>query len=226
MTRGLVALGDSITNGEGAPMLGVRAQSWALWLAAALGLPYTGLATDGARSADVARDQLPRLAGPYDLACVYVGVNDVRDPGFDLAAYAAALATVLRGVRAQAARTLVCTIPLDLGRPRAGHAKVGAADAVIRREAAAQQMLVVGLEDLGGWRTVLPDAVHLTAWGQLELARRAAAVLGAGDPGAGVTVQDGPRALAHYALAGRLPAAVRDGLRRARERSGRPGWSG
>ena len=219
MTRGLVALGDSITNGEGAPMLGLRAQSWALWLAASLALPYTGLATNGARAADVARDQLPRLAGPYDLACVYVGVNDVRDPGFDLAGYADALATVLDGVGEQARRSLVCTIPLGLGRPPAGHAKVSAANAVVRRTAGSRQMLVVGLEDLRGWRTVLPDAVHLTALGQLELARRAAAVLGTEDPAAGVAVQRSVRALGHYALAGRFPAAVRDGLRRARERS-------
>ena len=34
-TRGLVALGDSITNGHGEPALGVPMQSWAQWLAEA-----------------------------------------------------------------------------------------------------------------------------------------------------------------------------------------------
>src|SRR3954447_2407291 len=75
-TRGLVALGDSITNGHGEPALGVHSQSWAQWLAEALELPFTKLAADGARAADVLRDQVPRLRGPYDLACVYAGVND------------------------------------------------------------------------------------------------------------------------------------------------------
>ena len=69
-TRGLVALGDSITNGHGEPALGVHPQSWAQWLAEALELPFTKLAVDGAQAADVLRDQVPRLRGPYDLACV------------------------------------------------------------------------------------------------------------------------------------------------------------
>ena len=51
--RGLVALGDSITNGHGEPALGVTMQSWAQWLAEELGLPFTKLARDGARAADV-----------------------------------------------------------------------------------------------------------------------------------------------------------------------------
>ena len=36
---GLVALGDSITYGEGGIVLGVDGRSWALWLAQALDLP-------------------------------------------------------------------------------------------------------------------------------------------------------------------------------------------
>ena len=54
--RGLVALGDSITNGHGEPALGVPMQSWAQWLAEALALPFTKLARDGAPRA--------RRAGP------------------------------------------------------------------------------------------------------------------------------------------------------------------
>ena len=34
--------------------LGVYPRSWAHWLALALGLPYTGLATDGATAAAIA----------------------------------------------------------------------------------------------------------------------------------------------------------------------------
>ena len=45
---GVLALGDSITNGGGELQYGVALQSWALWTARGLGMPYTGLATDGA----------------------------------------------------------------------------------------------------------------------------------------------------------------------------------
>ena len=48
--RGLVPSGDSITRGGGQSMPGLRMQSWALWLAEALELPFTCLARDGARA--------------------------------------------------------------------------------------------------------------------------------------------------------------------------------
>src|SRR3954468_5067733 len=87
-TRGLVALGDSTPNGHGEPALGVHPQSWAQWVAEVLGLPFTKLATDGAQAADVLREQVPRLDAPYDVGCVFAGVNDVRAPGFDAAVFA------------------------------------------------------------------------------------------------------------------------------------------
>ena len=58
---GVVALGDSITNGGGELQYGVALQSWALWTARGLGLPYTGVAVDGARAADVVARQLPAV---------------------------------------------------------------------------------------------------------------------------------------------------------------------
>ena len=60
--RGLVALGDSITVGEGSMQLGVTPLSWAQWLARALDLPYTCYAVNGAVVADVLHEQLPRCA--------------------------------------------------------------------------------------------------------------------------------------------------------------------
>ena len=45
---GLVALGDSITLGEGSMALGVTPLSWAQWLAKALDLPFTTYAVNGA----------------------------------------------------------------------------------------------------------------------------------------------------------------------------------
>jgi lysophospholipase L1-like esterase len=177
-TRGLVALGDSITHGHGEPALGVHAQSWALWLAEALELPFTNLAADGVLTADVLREQVPRLRGPYDVGCVHVGVNDVRVPAFDPADYERDLRAIVAAVGAASARLVLCTIPADLGRPRAAP-KPRQASAIVRRVAADHQAVVVALDDLAGTPWLLPDAVHPTALGQLEIADRAARALGA-----------------------------------------------
>ncbi len=174
---GLVALGDSITYGEGGIVLGVDGRSWALWLAQALDVPYTNYAVCGARAPDVLTDQLPRVQRPYDIGVLYIGVNDVRDPGFDPAAYDRDVRRAAEELAPRCTRLLLLTIPLDLGRPRAG-ARVGAANGSIRAAAAAAGATVVALDDLAGWRHVLPDAVHATALGQLEIADRAARALG------------------------------------------------
>ena len=94
--HGVLAFGDSITNAGGEVQWGVALHSWALWTARGLGLPYTGFAVDGATVQDVVALQLPafaaRSADPqarYDVGCLYIGANDVRDPGWDPAAFAA-----------------------------------------------------------------------------------------------------------------------------------------
>src|SRR5205823_8639528 len=82
---GVLAFGDSITNGGGELQWGVALQSWALWVARGLGLPYTGYASDGARVGDVVERQIPafkevsaRPDARYEVGCLYIGVNDVR----------------------------------------------------------------------------------------------------------------------------------------------------
>lgn len=223
--RGLVALGDSITVADGQAMPGLPCRSWALWLAAALELPYTNLAGNGAVCADVRDRQLPRLRGPYELACLYVGVNDARGLDFDAGAYERCLGEVAAALAAAAERLCLVLVPLDLGRPRAGES-VPLANAAIRRVAAATGACLVANEDVRGWRLVLPDAVHLTALGQVDLAERAAAALTA----AGMTVATRPallaglplgrRSLWRYALTGQLPSLARDWARRGRESAG------
>jgi lysophospholipase L1-like esterase len=220
--RGLVALGDSITVGEGSPMLGVHCQSWALWLAGALELPFTNLAINGAVAADVATDQLARLRGPYDLCCLHVGVNDARGPHFDADAFERRLLEVTARAGEVADRLVMMTIPVDLGRPRAG-ASVLEANGAIRRVAGRRGATLVSIEDLRGWRLVLPDAVHLTALGQVTLAQRAAAALAtdglpvAVDPGDLADAELGLRSSASYAVSGHALALIRDLRRRARE---------
>ncbi|HWT24700.1 MAG TPA: GDSL-type esterase/lipase family protein [Solirubrobacteraceae bacterium] len=182
---GVLAFGDSITNGGGELQWGVALQSWALWTARGLGLPFTTYAVDGARAADVAGAQLAAFAASaaradarYDVGCLYAGVNDVRAPDWDPGAFERDLRTALAFLAARCDRTLACTIPLDLGRPRAG-ARVPEANAAIRRASTDHGALVVALEDFGARNRVMVDAVHPTAFGQIELAERALRVLAA-----------------------------------------------
>jgi lysophospholipase L1-like esterase len=196
--RGLVALGDSITNGHGEPALGVTMQSWAQWLAEALELPFTKLARDGARAADVLRDLVPRLAGPYDVGCVYVGVNDTRALDWDADGFERDAEAIVAAVAACSERLLVCTIPTDLGRPRATP-KPQTASAILRTAAARHGAAIVDLDDLAGPPWVLPDGVHPTAVGQLEIADRAARVLDVRQaPSSSVEVFDSRRAQARF----------------------------
>jgi lysophospholipase L1-like esterase len=175
---GVLAFGDSITNGGGELQWGVALQSWALWTARGLALPYTGMAADGARAADVVARQLPAVPPDrrYDVGCLYAGVNDVRALDWDPAAFEADFGEVLAALAARCDRTLTLTIPLDLGRPRAG-AKVPEANAIVERVAGEVGALVVDLRDFGARNLVMVDHVHPTAFGQIAIAERALDVL-------------------------------------------------
>ncbi len=180
---GVLAFGDSITNGGGDLQWGVALQSWALWVARGLGLPYTGYAVDGARAADVHREQIrafiDRSARPdarYELGCLYVGVNDVRAPDWDADAFAADFRIALRFLAGRCERVLTATAPLDLGRPRAG-ASVGELNDAIVSGADEFGALAVDLRSFGARNLVMSDHVHPTAFGQIAIAERALAVL-------------------------------------------------
>jgi lysophospholipase L1-like esterase len=212
---GLVALGDSITVGEGSMMLGITPLSWAQWLARALDLPFTSYAANGAAVGDVLQAQLPRVRADYDVAVLYAGVNDVRDVSFDLAAYERDLDAIVAGLASRAARLLMLTLPEDLGRPTSAP-KPAHANELVRRVAAHYGADVADLSDFGGWTNVLPDVVHPTARGQLEIADRAARALGVPlRPSALVADQRAPDL--RYAPA-HARGLARDLVRRARER--------
>ena len=177
---GVLAFGDSITNGGGELQWGVALQSWVLWVARALDLPYSPFAVDGARVGDVLAHQLPAVpAGArYDLGCLYIGVNDVRGLDWERAAFERGHRTALAFLAERCERVLTLTVPLDLGRPRAG-AKVHEVNAAIEASARDAGALVVDLRDFGARNLVMTDHVHPTAFGQVAIAERALAVLAA-----------------------------------------------
>jgi lysophospholipase L1-like esterase len=193
---GVLAFGDSITNGGGELQWGVALQSWALWVARATGLPYSAYAVDGARAHDVLAEQIPAFeerATPgarYDLGCLYIGVNDVRSPDWDPGRFEPDYREALAFVVARCDRVLTATAPLDLGRPRAG-AKVPELNAIVVSVAASAGALVVDLTDFGARNQVMADRVHPTAFGQIAIARRALRVLSAD----GMTVRVDPASL-------------------------------
>src|SRR5437660_2197114 len=196
---GVLAFGDSITNGGGELQWGVALQSWALWVARGLGLPYTGYAVDGARASDVVREQIPAFVqrsapgARYQLGCLYIGVNDVRSADWDAAAFEADFRRALEFLAVRCDRVLTVTAPLDLGRPRAG-AKVGDLNRTIARVAAQLGALVVDLSHFGDRNVVMTDHVHPTAFGQVSIAERALDVLSAD----GMQVLVRPSSLVNY----------------------------
>jgi hypothetical protein len=208
----LVALGDSITYGHGGMQSGLGSQSWAQWLAEAMDLPFVRLASNGARAEDVVREQLPRLGGRrFDVGCLYVGVNDVRDMAWDAAAFSRDFAAIVAALSSSCSRILVLTLPLDLGLPPAGP-KVREANDVVEGVARDAGATVADLRDLKGARWVWADRVHATASGQVEIADRAARALGAPLPSQ--TVVDVPRPDGWYAFH-YAKRAVRERLRAA-----------
>jgi lysophospholipase L1-like esterase len=111
-----VALGDSITLGMGDPMPDGTWRGWAALLAPALEMELHNLATSGALSTDVEREQLPRaLELRPAVAAVVVGVNDTLRRGFDAARVGAALAHSVGALSAAGAKVLTMRLP-DPGR--------------------------------------------------------------------------------------------------------------
>ena len=183
---GVLAFGDSITNGGGELQWGVALQSWALWTARGLGLPYSGYAIDGARVDDVLDVEIPRFlaatpeaaAARFDIGCLYVGVNDVRGVDWDEEYFEPRYREALAFIAARSDRVLTATFPLDLGRPRAG-AKVEDANRLIERVAADAGALVMDLRAFKGRRLLMADQVHPTAFGQIAIACKALELLAA-----------------------------------------------
>jgi lysophospholipase L1-like esterase len=198
---GVLAFGDSITNAGGELQWGVALQSWALWTARALGLPYTGYAVDGATVEGVTGEQIPAFSeraadpdGPYDLGCLFIGVNDVRRPDWDADRFADGHARALAFLAARCTRVVCLTAPRRLGRPPTDPARIETLNAIVRRHAAEHRALPVALEDFGARNQIMADRVHPTAFGQVAIAQRVLAVLAAD----GMEVRVDPATLISY----------------------------
>jgi lysophospholipase L1-like esterase len=176
---GVLAFGDSITNGGGELQWGVALQSWAMWTARALGVPYNPYAVDGATADDVVTRQIPLFEravadrhSQYTLGCLYIGTNDVWLPGFDLDSFEQRHKQALAFLHTRCDRLLTVTIPLDMGRPR-NPELIEQANLAIERSAAEHRALVLDLRRFGGRQVMMADHVHPTALGQVTIAELA-----------------------------------------------------
>ncbi len=205
MAAGVLAFGDSITNGGGELQWGVALQSWALWTARGLGLPYTPYAVDGALVSDVTTSQIPLFertnADPdarYDLGCLYIGTNDVRSPEWDPEHFAHQFDLALGFLAERCQRTLTATLPRTLGRPPDPE-RIAAANITIETVAAAHHALVLDLRDFRARNLMMVDRVHPTALGQVAIAERALARLAAD----GMAIRIHPSQLISYSISRR-----------------------
>ncbi|MFI0822382.1 SGNH/GDSL hydrolase family protein [Streptomyces sp. NPDC021098] len=113
-----VALGDSLTEGLGDPVVGGGWRGWAALLAGTAGEPggFVNVSRSGALAADVAGEQLAaaRRARPQ-LASVVVGMNDTLRDTFDIRRVAEALDATIGALRADGTVVLTACLP-DPGR--------------------------------------------------------------------------------------------------------------
>ncbi|WP_035805928.1 SGNH/GDSL hydrolase family protein [Kitasatospora mediocidica] len=186
-TLRFVALGDSLTEGVGAP--GPDGwQGWAALLAPALAADparaaFCNLAVSGARAADLAELQLPAALDFHpQLAAVLVGGNDTLRADFDLRATAAALDLALGELGGAGAVLLTACLPdpgLLLGLPpsfaRPLARRMAAVNTVVHELSDRHHALHLHLARLP-WtadRTLLSaDRLHPSPSGHLLIARR------------------------------------------------------
>ena len=175
---GVLAFGDSITNGGGELQWGVALQSWALWVARALGLRYSPYAVDGATARDVVAEQIPAwrarsapARATTSAACTSASTTCAR-LDWDPAAYARDLAAASRSC-ATPASACCCrrSRSTSAARARARRSRRPTRDRA--RGAREHGALVVDLRDFGARNHVMVDHVHPTAFGQVAIAERA-----------------------------------------------------
>ena len=192
--RRFVALGDSVTEGVGDPLPGLRLRGWADRLAEGLravnpALEYTKLAVKSLTTRQILEVQLATaLELRPDLAGAIVGMNDVLKPGFDADNVREPLEEIVTRLQGAGATVLMATLP-DVTRilplPERVKApmrpKLEAANDVVRSIAAAHHAVLVDAID---WPDELRrsnwslDLLHPNSRGHLLIARAFADKLG------------------------------------------------
>jgi lysophospholipase L1-like esterase len=183
----VIALGDSITCGEG---VGVRvhlAHTWGAVLAHALGADFELLAQRGARTAQLRSEQLPiALARRAPLATVLVGLNDVSRTGWQPTEVPADLRATVTALRNGGSTVLLARLhdpTTQLPMPARIRAKARERIEVINAEVDALTGPGVPLLDLArvpelwtrsGWAV---DRVHPSVLGHRAIAQAALGVL-------------------------------------------------
>jgi len=183
----VIALGDSLTCGEG---VGVRvhlAHTWTAVLAHALGADLELLAQRGARTSQMRVDQLPvAVSRRAPLATVLVGLNDVSRTGWQPRQVALDLRATVQELRSEGSTVLLARLhDPTLHLPMPGWLREMARErvAVINTEVDALVGGDVLLLDLGavpelsvrsGWAV---DRVHPSVLGHRAMAQAALAVL-------------------------------------------------
>ena len=161
----MIAIGDSLVNGNTPNVAGVPGKSWARWVAEAAGIPYEQHAKGGLTSTQIVEQFLPEVTGRYEYGVFGMGTNDALT-GFDAAVFRRNLETVASRMGETCNQVVILSVPYS---PKA--------DAIVREVAATIGAVVVDAAVVGP-RLFRPDGVHPTAIGYLAIADRAAIALG------------------------------------------------
>jgi lysophospholipase L1-like esterase len=195
MSKRLVALGDSFTEGVGdddpAAPNGVR--GWADRTADELaahepGFRYANLAIRGKLMGQVLAEQLePALAMEPDLVTLYAGGNDLMRPKVDIDALMDAYEAAVARIRATGARLVLFTGVDGVEDPlfRTIRGRVAIYNEHVRGIAARHGALLVdmwAMRQLRDRRRWAPDRLHLNAFGHTEVAIALLDVLGVPHP--------------------------------------------
>ena len=199
MTATLVALGDSMSCGEG---VGVRVPlhlTWPALLAQTLALQHVSYARPGARAHDVLTEQVgPAAAAQPSVVTLLIGLNDVLRSsncvvGPLLTETLAAFGTVPSGTATLGTAPVLLVVrlhdpTLPLSMPRRARAavrrRVSLINAAVDQAAAvtgAQVLDLAALPALGRREAWAVDRMHPSLYGHAVIAAAAAARLGDGD---------------------------------------------
>lgn len=184
----MVALGDSISCGEGVGVRIAVPQTWPALLAAAL--PdgrLVPLAAPGARVRDVRYRQLGSIPQQLDLVTLVVGLNDVVRPEFDAHTIRTDLLATVRHLTGRGATVLLgrlhdptTQLPLPPRLARSTRQRVGAVNAAVDVAGRVPRVHLLDLAEApslqgpSGWAV---DRIHPSELGHQGIAAHAAGLL-------------------------------------------------